>query len=132
MRTKYLSISLIFLCITMATISTAFAAEPVQPTEEQINTAITTALKKEIPVSWVGNLMGGKLIALNDLQVVKIGIYNADRKYWPMKIRCVGTAALKDPFNQGKRVSFDKVGDFLLYRDDYGDWQANMRGSMFQ
>ncbi len=107
-------------------------AKNAMPSKEQLNSAIGRALGSKIPVSWVGNLMGGRLRSLDDLQVVRIGIYNQDKKYWPMKIRCVGTAALKDPFNQGKQSSFNKVGDILLYRDDYGDWQASMRGGMFQ
>jgi tetratricopeptide (TPR) repeat protein len=102
------------------------------PGKKQLYSAVANALRREIPISWVGNLTGGRLKSLNDLHVVRVGIYNKDRKYWPMKIRCSGVAALNDPFNKGKLVSFDKVGEFLIFRDDYGDWQAMMRGGMFQ
>lgn len=107
-------------------------AKNAMPNEEQLYKAISRALGSEIPVSWVGNLMGGRLLRLDDLQVARLGIYNQDKKYWPMKIRCTGVAALNDMFNKGKTVRFDKVGEFIVYRDDYGDWQASMRGGMFQ
>jgi hypothetical protein len=129
MQIKHISF---FILVFFFTISTVFASEAIQPNGEQINTAVTAALKSQIPVSWVGNLMGGRLIRLGDLQVVRIGIYNKESKYWPMKIRCIGLAAPNDMFNKDKRIKFDKVGDFLLFRDDYGDWKANMRGSIFQ
>ena len=102
------------------------------PSEEELKQAVSRALGSQVPVSWVGNLMGGKNPELFDIQVVRIGIYNESRKYWPMQIRCVGSCELNDPFNQGKRVGFDKVGDFILYRDDYGDWNAALKGGMFQ
>ncbi len=107
-------------------------AKNAMPSKEQLYSAVARALGSEIPVSWVGNLMGGRLKSLDDLQVVRVGIYNKDRKYWPMQIRCSGVAALNDPFNKGKVVRFDKVGEFVVFRDDYGDWQARMRGGMFQ
>lgn len=129
MRLRYLPVCMVLI---FSTISIACAADPERPNTKQIHAAVSNTLKSEIPVSWVGNLMGGRLHSLKDLRVTRIGIYNIEKKYWPMKIRCVGIAALKDPFNKGKKVSFDKVGDFLLYKDDYGDWKANMRGSMFQ
>ena len=102
------------------------------PSEQQIFVAIAKRLQNEIPVSWVGNLMGGKNAKLSKAQVVKIGIYNENQKYWPMKIQCVGQCILNDPFNPGKVVSFDQIGDFSLYRDDYGEWQAVLKGGMFQ
>jgi len=103
-----------------------------KPTDKHIRQAIARCLQSEIPVSWVGNLLGGKKAKVSTVRVQKIGIYNKKHGYWPMKIRVAGTCVLNDPFNQGKTVKFDRVGDFLLYRDDYGEWQARLRGGMFQ
>jgi len=102
------------------------------PNDKQIILAIARCLQSEIPVSWVGNLLGGRNARVSTVRVQKIGIYNERYGYWPMKIRVAGTCALNDPFNQGKTVRFDRVSDFLLYRDDYGEWQARLRGGMFQ
>lgn len=107
-------------------------AKNAMPSKEQLYSIVARALGSEIPVSWVGNLAGGRLKRLDDLQVVRIGIYNKDSKYWPMQIRCSGLAVLNNPLNRGKVVSFDKVGEFMIFRDDYGDWKARRRGHMFQ
>jgi tetratricopeptide (TPR) repeat protein len=107
-------------------------ARNAMPSKEQLTQAVAKALGSQVPVSWVGNLMGGSLQGLDDVQVERIGIYNKEKKYWPMKIRCVGTAALNDMFNKGVVKKFDKVAEFVVFKDDYGDWQAEMKGSMLQ
>jgi len=122
----YLPSFLLILLLTTA------CAQPEHPSEKELQDAVVRALGSNIPVSWVGNLMGGKNAKVEEIQVVRIGIYNQEKKYWPIKIRCIGHCQLNDPFNQDKYVSFDKVGDFILYRDDYGDWQAVLKGGMFQ
>lgn len=107
-------------------------AKNAMPNESQMASAVERALGQEIPVSWVGNLMGGRGAKLSTVEVVRIGIYNDRQRYWPMQIHVIGRCLLNDPFNQNKVVSFDKVGDFAFYRDDYGTWQASMQGGMFQ
>lgn len=107
-------------------------ARSAMPNDAQIARAVTAALQKDIPVSWVGNLMGGSNAKLNTIKVEKIGIYNDRERYWPMQIRVSGRCSLNDPFNQGKEVSFDNIGDFILFKDDYGEWKAEMKGGMIR
>ncbi len=102
------------------------------PTGEEIHKAIQRSLGSEVPVSWVGNLMGGRNAVLNSTEVVRVGIYNKEKKYWPLKVRVQGSCKLNDPFNQKKTASFNKIADFAFFRDDYGDWQAVLLGGMFQ
>jgi hypothetical protein len=135
MRSKVIGSFIFLLKILIIFIALAcfvHASEAKQPSPVEIKGAIINALQREVPVSWVGNLMGGRLKNLEELKVVRLGIYNKEKKYWPMKVRCIGIAALNDTFNQGKQAYFDKVADFILYQDDYGDWTAEMRGGMFQ
>jgi len=107
-------------------------AKSAMPDETQITNAVKGALKQSIPISWVGNLMGGSNAKLQTVEVVKIGIYNDRERYWPMRVHVVGTCQLNDPFNQGKTASFDQIGEFVFTKDDYGEWVASMRGGMFQ
>lgn len=102
------------------------------PTKADIQSAVTKCLQHEIPISWTGNLMGGKKAQLNSLKIVRKGLYNKQKQYWPLKIHVKGVCKLNDPFNSGKQIAFDKIGDFILYRDDYSDWQASLKGGMFQ
>lgn len=103
------------------------------PSEQEIIKAVERCLSRDgVPVSWVGNLMGGGKTTLSSISIERIGIFNESKQYWPMIIRVQGSSLLNDPFNKGKRVDFDRNGDFVLYRDDYGDWQASLKGGMFQ
>jgi len=103
----------------------------IKPSDQEIENAIKDVLKKRVPGPWVGNLMGGRNANLSNVRVLEIGNYNLTRKYWPMRIQCVGTCQLTDPFNQGKTIKFDQVGDFLLFQDDYGQWKAEMKESHY-
>ena len=103
-----------------------------KPSKIDIIKAVTRNLQSNIPVSWVGNLLGGKKANIKTIEIVKIGIFNKENGYWPMKIRCVGSCELNDPFNQGKMIAFNRIGEFVLSKDDYGEWQADLRGGMFQ
>ncbi len=115
-------ISLIALCIGCTS----------KPDTSQVEQAVRIKLKNHVPVSWVGNMMGGRNAKITSVEVVEWGNYNKDLEYWPVKIRVIGSAELNDPFNQGKVKRFDKVSDFKLRKDDYGEWIASLSGGMFQ
>lgn len=103
-----------------------------KPSNSQIEEAVKIELQSNIPVSWVGNLMGGRNAKLSTIEVVEFGNFNKEQKYWPVKIRVVGSAELNDPFNPGKTTQFDNVSEFRLSKDDYGKWKASLSGGMFQ
>lgn len=103
-----------------------------KPDKSQIEQAVRAELKNNIPVSWVGNMMGGRNAKITTVEIVEWGTYNKNQKYWPVKIRVVGSAELNDPFNQGKVKRFDKTSEFRLRKDEYGKWQASLSGGMFQ
>jgi len=103
-----------------------------KPTNSEIEEAVKSELQSNIPISWVGNLMGGKNAKISIIEIKAWGSFNKEQKYWPVKIRVVGSAELNDPFNRGKVKHFDKVSEFRLYKDDYGKWKASLSGGMFQ
>ncbi len=107
-------------------------SEAAPPSKANIQAAITSNLQNEVPVSWAGNLMGGRSAKLSSIEIIKRGLYNKKERYWPYRIHVKGVCSLNAPFNKKKQVSFDKAGDFILYKDDYGDWKATLRGDMFQ
>lgn len=103
-----------------------------KPSATEIDEAVRAYLKREVPISWVGNLMGGENARVDLVEVAAMGIYNEQNKYWPMRLRCIGDCTLRDPFNPGRVVTFDRVGEFVLYKDDYGKWKAELKGGLFQ
>ncbi len=103
-----------------------------KPSDQEVEEAVRTYLKREVPISWVGNLMGGENAEVDLVEVKTTGVYNEQQRYWPMRIRCIGSCRLRDPFNPGRIVTFDRVGEFVLYKDDYGKWKAELKGGLFQ
>jgi|GEM_PF-2044988 hypothetical protein len=103
-----------------------------RPGNSEIEEAVKASLRDNVPISWVGNLMGGKNARIGTIEIKERGTFNKDGKYWPVKIRVVGSAELNDPFNQGKVSRFDQVAEFRFSKDDYGKWHASLTGGMFQ
>jgi hypothetical protein len=94
-----------------------------KPTDQEVASAISTYLKKKVPVLWAGNLMGGSNGIVKTLSIQKWGNYNDQYKYWPVNVRVVGSCTVDNIFSKETK-SFDKTGDFKLKKDDYGNWTA--------
>jgi len=133
LENKVIELEAMVMKLTSGASSTSVAPSlPAKPTEDEIKMAVTNHLKHNVPITWAGNLMGGKNAQLSVIQVIKVGNYNQQQKYWPMRIKCVGRCEMNDMFNQGKWNSFDRVGEFILFQDDYGNWKAQMKEGLFQ
>jgi len=95
------------------------------PPYRVIETAIKENLREKVPIKWSGSLRGGKNANVQLLQILAIGNYNATGKYWPVRARVSGTCEA-DLLVTTESRSFDKVGDFRIYQDDYGMWHADI------
>jgi len=121
-----------YLMITGGLVLLLFIGCNLKPGKSSVESAVQSALQNNIPISWVGNLMGGKNAKITTVEIVQWGSYNKEQKYWPIRIRVIGSAELKDPFNPGKVEKFDKIAEFLLKKDDFGKWQAQLKGGRYQ
>lgn len=95
-----------------------------KPNEQNVNTAISNYLKKEVPVTWAGNLLGGSNGVASSITVMQWGNYNEQYKYWPVKVRVIGSCTVENLMGVKENKSFDKTGNFKIYVDDYGVWTA--------
>jgi hypothetical protein len=68
-------------------------------------------IQKAIMALGAWNPLVGR-VELQTVQVDQIGIFNGEKKYWPVKAR-VTTKAGQIP-----------VLNFQIFRDDYGEWAA--------
>ena len=96
-----------------------------QPSNDIISNSIKAYLKKEVPATWSGSLMGGKNASVDLLEVQQIGNYNDQGRYWPVKCHVKGSCDA-DFLLKTERRSFDKIGDFKIKQDDYGNWYAEI------
>lgn len=96
-----------------------------KPSDDVIYGAIKNKLNKEVPPTWAGSLMGGRNAVIEKIDIQQMGNYNEQYKYWPVKCRVKGTCDA-DFLLETKKTSFDKVGDFKIKQDDYGNWLAEI------
>lgn len=98
-----------------------------KPSDDEIKSALVEKFRKDVPATWAGSLMGGKNGVLSYIEIIQIGNYNDQYRYWPMKIRVKGTCDA-DFIMTTENRSFDKTGDFKIKQDDYGKWMAELEG----
>lgn len=96
-----------------------------QPTDDVIKSAIKEKLKKDVPPSWAGSLIGSKNAVIEKIDIQQMGNYNETGKYWPVKCRVKGVCDA-DFLTETRKTAFDKIGDFKLKQDDYGKWYAEL------
>lgn len=94
-----------------------------RPSTTEMKAAITESLKERVPMSWAGSLMGGTNVEIEFVEIQKVGRFNKDGQYWPVKARVRGTC-MADLLVSKEPRAFDKIADFHLQRDDYGEWHA--------
>ena len=99
------------------------------PSEEIIKKAIAEQLKRQVPMSWAGSTMGGKNAKISLIEIKRIGNFNDREEYWPVRARVKGTCTVESVVRgilPAEQKSFDQVGDFKLYQDDYAKWKAHI------
>jgi len=96
------------------------------PSGSTIQSAITELLKREVPMEWSGSMMGGQNARIELIEIKQIGKFNDKDKYWPVKARVKGTCQANFILSMETRA-FDRVGDFMIYQDDYGNWKASLK-----
>lgn len=98
---------------------------PQPPSDDQIKQAIRDFFARKVPPTWAGSLMGGKDAQISSIEIYQTGNYNDRMRYWPVRARVVGTCQA-NLLARYETTSFDNVGDFKIYQDDYGNWKAAM------
>ncbi len=106
------------------------------PSQPELEAAVRRSLARAVPVSWVGNLAGGRAIRIDSVELVEMGEFNPHAGYWPARVHAVGVCRLKDPFaglgGASRNRAFNGTTEFVLTRDDYGNWQASLARGRFQ
>ena len=68
-------------------------------------------------------------LKFNSIDVVEWGKFNESQKYWPARIRVVGSVEVEYSSGFASTVwrdrEYDKINDFKLTKDDYGKWRIS-------
>lgn len=68
-------------------------------------------------------LIDGNSIEIKSIEIKQWGIYNKDEKYWPCKIRIIGSATVTGRRLKPQKKHFDAVVNFRFSKEDYGNWE---------
>jgi len=95
-----------------------------KPSNKDVENAVKIEMQKGVPERWIKAMLEGKEPNLEKIEIIEWGKYNEYQKTWPVKVRIVGKATLFIPFARSSEVrTFDEVGHFYFYRDDFDKWQ---------
>jgi len=120
-----MKLKIIFVLFTITT-SLFFYSCSNEPSKEKVIATIKTQLEQKFPSSWSEGLLNGKNAKVDSIKIIQFGNFNDNGQYWPVKAKVWGTYVV-DYLVKSETKTFNKVGDFKLYKDDYGIWQASLK-----
>lgn len=97
---------------------------PGAPNNSVIEDAVRAELKNNIPERWVNATLVGRNEKFRTMEIIKWGIFNKERNYWPIRVRFTGRATVIPPFGKSFSREFDGIGEFRFFKDDFGDWKS--------
>lgn len=98
-----------------------------KPSASVVKKMVEENLSKGVPASWVNARFWTTEAKIKTVKIEEWGKFNEARKYWPAKIRVVGTAKAEMGFFEFEDRDFDEVAEFLFSQDDFGNWQVSRK-----
>ncbi len=118
-----LKIIILFTAVVLSSIFTACSNKP--PNKKVLTAIIKTQIEKRLPGSWNESFLKGENVKVDLIKILQLGKFNKSEKYWPVKAHVVGTYQI-NVLVKTLTKHFNKIGDFKIFKDDYGNWQAAM------
>jgi len=112
--------------LTLIIFSLIFYSCSNHPKDEKVIVAIKAEVENNFPSSWSDGLLNGKHAKVDSIKIIKFGEYKEIGKYWPVKAKIWGTYDV-DYLVKSESKKFNKIGDFKLFKDDYGDLQVKLK-----
>ena len=121
MITRILLAALFSTCLTLFGCSSG----PEKPSDTEVKSVVADTLAKgTIPWGWLGGGANGTNAKISSVEILAWGTYNAERKFWPVKLRVVGTTLIAGTVP----TNFDKEANFRFKQDDYKKWVFEIEG----
>ena len=102
-----------------------------KPGETAVKELVRAEMQERVPLSWIDErYLETRNVEISSVEIVEWGNFNKSEKYWPAKIRVVGSAEARTAFqagygSSGSRHEFNKIADFRFSKDDYGKWKIS-------
>lgn len=119
--------------IFLVTLTLFVGCAPQKPSKSAMKELITERLRQNVPSSYTAGefktRMATRNLKISSVEIVEWGNFNKTLKYWPAKIKVVGSveAQYLTGFAQvtWKKKEFDETTDFIFRKDDYGKWKIS-------
>lgn len=98
-----------------------------KPSASVVSKLVEENLSKGVPASWVNARFWTTQATIKTVKIKEWGKFNEDLKYWPAKIRVVGTAKAEMGTFDFEDRDFDEVAEFVFSQDDFGKWQCSRK-----
>ncbi|RKU15993.1 hypothetical protein C6501_06050 [Candidatus Poribacteria bacterium] len=115
------------LVLTILTLLIGCGGGTQKPSASVISKLVEENLSKGVPASWVEARFWTTQATIKKIKIEEWGKFNEARKYWPAKIRVVGTAKAEMGFFEFEDRDFDVVAEFIFSQDDFGKWQCSRK-----
>ena len=82
-----------------------------------------------IPFRWLHDVHHGyaKDVRVTNIRIIRQGRFNTVHEYWPYRLQVTGVCDLEVANGEEKKLSFDTVVDYRVFRDDFNEWRATFR-----
>ena len=95
--------------------------------DSEVEALVRARLSYGVPGAWIGSAVSTtKDVRIKSVEIREWGNFNEAQKYWPVKIRVVGSAIAIGIVEMG-RHNFDGTADFKFSKDDYGKWKVEYK-----
>lgn len=126
MKLKYQTVVLFVLVLAIPMLLNG-CGTPTKPRASVVSKLVKEDLSKGVPASWVNARFWTSQTTIKTVKIEEWGKFNETLKYWPAKIRVVGTAKAEMGFFEFEDRDFDVVAEFVFSQDDFGKWQCSRK-----
>jgi len=106
-----------------------YARSLVPPSHAQLQALVQRSVANGVPLSWLHDVHQGysEHVVIHSIQVLRQGRFNLHKEYWPYRLNVSGVTDLEVPNAEEQKITFTRVVDFRIFRDDFGGWKATFR-----
>jgi len=101
----------------------------IAPGHFELRTLVQESVEHGIPLRWLHDVHHGYAedVKVTNIRIIRQGRFNTVYEYWPYRLQVTGVCDLEVANGEEKKLSFDTVVDYRIFRDDFNEWRATFR-----
>jgi len=101
----------------------------IAPGHFELRSLVQESVGHGIPLRWLHDVHHGYAedVRVTNIRIIRQGRFNTVHEYWPYRLQVTGVCDLEVANGEEKKLSFDTVVDYRVFRDDFNEWRATFR-----